>query len=156
MASYRVFRPAGEQLTLPNGVQLEESYPAFDVVSGTTEAISALRQQYPVEELPELAARQPSGRTALAAAAGEPVKKGRQDVVVRFKAPVKKEWLKDIEKLGAKVLRPLGGAAVIASLQSQKALQKLRGYDKLFRETVLQAPDGCDFDFLRGGQTRGV
>jgi dihydroxy-acid dehydratase len=23
-----------------------------------------------------------------------------------------------------------------------------RGYDKLFRETVLQAPDGCDFDFL--------
>jgi dihydroxy-acid dehydratase len=27
--------------------------------------------------------------------------------------------------------------------------EKLRGYDKLFRETVLQAPDGCDFDFLR-------
>jgi len=24
-----------------------------------------------------------------------------------------------------------------------------RGYDKLFRESVLQAPDGCDFDFLR-------
>ncbi|HKD58332.1 MAG TPA: dihydroxy-acid dehydratase [Hyphomicrobiaceae bacterium] len=26
-----------------------------------------------------------------------------------------------------------------------------RGYDKLFRDAVLQAPDGCDFDFLRGG-----
>ena len=25
----------------------------------------------------------------------------------------------------------------------------LRGYDKLFRESVMQAPDGCDFDFLR-------
>ena len=25
-----------------------------------------------------------------------------------------------------------------------------RGYDKLFRESVMQAPDGCDFDFLRG------
>jgi dihydroxy-acid dehydratase len=24
-----------------------------------------------------------------------------------------------------------------------------RGYDRLFRATVLQAPDGCDFDFLR-------
>jgi dihydroxy-acid dehydratase len=23
-----------------------------------------------------------------------------------------------------------------------------RGYDKLFRDSVLQAPDGCDFDFL--------
>jgi dihydroxy-acid dehydratase len=26
---------------------------------------------------------------------------------------------------------------------------QLRGYDKLFRERVMQAPDGCDFDFCR-------
>lgn len=26
-----------------------------------------------------------------------------------------------------------------------------RGYDKLFRQSVLQAPEGCDFDFLRPG-----
>ena len=26
-----------------------------------------------------------------------------------------------------------------------------RGYDKLFHQTVLQAPEGCDFDFLRAG-----
>jgi dihydroxy-acid dehydratase len=26
----------------------------------------------------------------------------------------------------------------------------IRGYDKLFRESVTQAPEGCDFDFLRG------
>ncbi|HEU0160517.1 MAG TPA: dihydroxy-acid dehydratase, partial [Hyphomicrobiaceae bacterium] len=25
----------------------------------------------------------------------------------------------------------------------------LRGYDRLFREAVLQAPQGCDFQFLR-------
>jgi dihydroxy-acid dehydratase len=25
-----------------------------------------------------------------------------------------------------------------------------RGYKALYRRTVLQAPDGCDFDFLRG------
>jgi dihydroxy-acid dehydratase len=24
-----------------------------------------------------------------------------------------------------------------------------RGYDKLFRDSVMQAPDGCDFEFLR-------
>ena len=30
----------------------------------------------------------------------------------------------------------------------------LRGYDKLFRESVMQAPDGCDFDFLRGEARR--
>jgi dihydroxy-acid dehydratase len=29
------------------------------------------------------------------------------------------------------------------------ATTKLRGYDRLFREAVLQAPEGCDFTFLR-------
>jgi dihydroxy-acid dehydratase len=27
-----------------------------------------------------------------------------------------------------------------------------RGYDRLFRERVLQAPEGCDFDFLAPGE----
>ena len=42
-----------------------------------------------------------------------------------------------------------------AELAKRRAAMKptattgLRGYDKLFRETVLQAPDGCDFEFLR-------
>jgi dihydroxy-acid dehydratase len=29
-----------------------------------------------------------------------------------------------------------------------------RGYDKLFRDSVMQAPDGCDFDFLRSQTLR--
>jgi dihydroxyacid dehydratase/phosphogluconate dehydratase len=33
----------------------------------------------------------------------------------------------------------------------QRPVQKTtRGYTKLFIEHVMQAPDGCDFDFLRG------
>jgi len=43
-----------------------------------------------------------------------------------------------------------------AELEKRRAAQPrgtddaaLRGYDKLFRKSVLQAPDGCDFDFLR-------
>jgi dihydroxy-acid dehydratase len=42
-----------------------------------------------------------------------------------------------------------------AELAKRRAAMKkpvdagLRGYDKLFRETVLQAPEGCDFEFLR-------
>jgi dihydroxy-acid dehydratase len=26
----------------------------------------------------------------------------------------------------------------------------LRGYARLFNETILQADEGCDFDFMRG------
>ena len=31
-----------------------------------------------------------------------------------------------------------------------EGLRSARGYDKLFRASVMQAPDGCDFDFLVG------
>ena len=47
------------------------------------------------------------------------------------------DWLKD------RIKRP----SVVIDLSQ---VESLRGYDKLFRESVLQAPDGCDFDFLRG------
>jgi dihydroxy-acid dehydratase len=32
----------------------------------------------------------------------------------------------------------------------------LRGYAKLFHDHVLQADEGCDFDFLRHGEPRPV
>jgi hypothetical protein len=41
-------------------------------------------------------------------------------------------------------LTPVGEA-----VSDPEGLTPRRGYDKLFRETVLQAPDGCDLDFLR-------
>jgi dihydroxy-acid dehydratase len=37
----------------------------------------------------------------------------------------------------------------VAASKAARSDGPLRGYDKLFRESVLQAPDGCDFDFLR-------
>jgi len=36
-----------------------------------------------------------------------------------------------------------------AAMRGRTAETPERGYDKLYRQTVMQAPDGCDFDFLR-------
>jgi dihydroxy-acid dehydratase len=43
----------------------------------------------------------------------------------------------------------VGTPSVGATVSDPEGLTPARGYDKLFRESVLQAPDGCDFDFLR-------
>ncbi len=44
--------------------------------------------------------------------------------------------------------------AVLATRRTEWAKRKIplpgRGYDRLFRESVMQAPDGCDFKFLQG------
>ena len=37
-----------------------------------------------------------------------------------------------------------------SALPARQGTEGLRGYDKLWRETVMQAPDGCDFAFARG------
>lgn len=36
-----------------------------------------------------------------------------------------------------------------AAAEARPAAAHARGYDRLFRTTVMQAPDGCDFDFCR-------
>ena len=61
------------------------------------------------------------------------VKERRLDLVV------------DEAELARRGVRPSAPAKAGA-----EGLTPSRGYDKLFRESVLQAPDGCDFDFLRG------
>jgi dihydroxy-acid dehydratase len=51
-------------------------------------------------------------------------------------------------------VRPSGSdasaaAASPARVSDPEGQTSTRGYDRLFRETVMQAPDGCDLDFLR-------
>lgn len=67
MALYRVFTLDWGKVKLPEGAQLEESYPAFAVVSATDLALAELRKHYPVEKLdrpeqPARAGRQPPCR----------------------------------------------------------------------------------------------
>jgi len=121
MARYRVFVATGAGLQFPEGIKVEEEYPGYAIVSGSENAIGALRSKYPVEPLketapPQQAAQRRAAKTVRAAKRKLPV----GDVVVQFNAPIKKEWLKEIERAGAKVKRPLGESSVIVSLPTAK------------------------------------
>jgi dihydroxy-acid dehydratase len=74
------------------------------------------------------------------AAAGGPLSLARTGDRVRLSVKERKlDLLVDEKELDArrKAARPAASDA------------GLRGYDRLFRESVMQAPDGCDFGFLR-------
>jgi hypothetical protein len=51
MASDRIFCPDDEFESLPEGLNAEERYPAFVVVTASAEAIAKIRKRYPVEAL---------------------------------------------------------------------------------------------------------
>src|SRR5262249_46298630 len=89
-----------------------------------------LRQKYPVEELDATpAARAPVAGARAAATAEAAGPKGGQDLVVRFKAPVRKEWLRGLKKLGADVKRALGGSAVVVASPNKTVAAALREYE---------------------------
>ena len=134
MALYRVFTLEGGKVNLPEGAQLEESYPAFAVVSATDLALTELRKHYPVEKLdrPEQPARARATAPSTSAK-GRGGKARRRDVIIHFKGPLRSEWLKAIEQLGALAVRPLGASAVVASCTSEKVLNEIRSHDKVER-----------------------
>jgi len=52
---------------------------------------------------------------------------------------------------GSDTMAPL---PIGVTVSDPAGLTPSRGYDRLFRNSVMQAPDGCDFDFLRGQPRR--
>jgi dihydroxy-acid dehydratase len=60
------------------------------------------------------------------------------------------DLLVDEVELARRDARPSGSGAIPPGGADPESPMPSRGYDRLFRESVLQAPDGCDFDFLRG------
>ena len=62
MALYRVFTLEGGKVKLPEGAQIEDSYPAFAVVSATDDAVAECHKHYPVKSLTGPSNRPPSDR----------------------------------------------------------------------------------------------
>jgi serine protease AprX len=116
MSTYRIFATQSELENLPEGVEAIAHYPAFIVVSASEDAIAQLRQRYPVENLESPVQAKPIpqiARTAMART--EPESEGEQSVVVYFRAPVREDWLRNLENAGARIVQPLGDSAVVVS-----------------------------------------
>jgi dihydroxy-acid dehydratase len=89
------------------------------------------------------------------AAVGGPLALVRSGDRIRLSVTERRlDLLVDEAELTRRGVRPSGSDVALtgvgAMVSDAEGLTPARGYDKLFRESVLQAPDGCDFDFLRG------
>jgi serine protease AprX len=153
MPLYRVFCPQEERDRLPPGLTVEESYPAFVVVSADEPTVDAIRRLFPVEELPPAvqsgSAAGGAGAAAIAAgtAAGT---SGSQDVVVRFRAPVRPEWVRQIEQLGASLQQPLGDSAFVVEARNSKTVDAIRALP-VVEQVDVHVPDiRISPDFVAG------
>ena len=95
------------------------------------------------------------------AAVGGPLALVRSGDRIRLSVKERRlDLLVDEAELAQRGVRPSGSDTVAATgvgamVSDPEGLTPARGYDKLFRESVLQAPDGCDFDFLRARLPQG-
>ena len=119
MGRFRIFASENERKNLPDDIRVEESYPGFLIVSADQSAVQTLKSRFPVEELlepvtPAMAVKPAGNRRGGRSAA--PTKTLTGDIVIRFRAPVREEWLKELVQAGAEIKRPLGNLAILAAV----------------------------------------
>ncbi|MEA3276495.1 MAG: S8 family serine peptidase, partial [Pseudomonadota bacterium] len=124
MARYRIFCSKSEVENLPAAVTVEESYPAFSIVTADAEAIAEIKKHYPVEALPEL--KPPPEMPVVMGLAAPERTRGPYTVAVRFRAPVRPDWLKAIAATGCESHGAIGSSTLVLSCPNKTSLAKLR------------------------------
>jgi serine protease AprX len=126
VSRYRIFIPESELGELPAGVEVEDTYPAFAIVRASREVMASLQKRYPVEVLePEQPDADSGVGAALESMAQQPRRRGPYQVVARFAAPVREEWLVDLADAGYTIQGPIGQSAVVVEASNKVTLAKL-------------------------------
>jgi subtilisin family serine protease len=125
MTRFRVF--LSEQDELPAGVEIEERYSAFAIVATTDQIAEEIRQRYPVERL-KSPSPPPTVPTVadLATVVAEAPARGPYTVVVRFRAPVRRDWVAAVEAAGAVSHGPIGSTSLVVSCPNKATVKRLR------------------------------
>jgi serine protease AprX len=134
MARYRVFCPQSEVENLPVTVTVEESYPAFSIVTADAQTLEEVKKHYPVEDLPApKAPPQMPAVMGLAARAAQPRTRGPYTLAVRFRAPVRPSWLKEIAAIGCESRGAIGRSTLVVSCPNKTSLEKLHKLSSVVR-----------------------
>ncbi len=125
-ARYRIYVPEEEAAALATTMTVEESYPAFQIVTASEETISDIQQRYPVEKL--RAASPPPLMPHVAGLSDEMVarQRGPYTMVVRFKATASKGWEQTIEAAECRPYTTIGSSSVVVACPNLRTLEKLR------------------------------
>lgn len=124
---YRIFCSAGEVEKFPPDVTVEETYPAFVIVEAAEEAITLLKKYHPVEEIktpqpppviPEIA--------GLSAAVSAPKRRAPYTVVVRFRYPVRRPWIDELERIGCIKFATIGSSTLVVSCPNKPCLRGIK------------------------------
>ena len=130
-------------------VSVEQSYPAFQVVSATVEAAEVLRQSYPVQRLPDPPSTEtPTAFAAMASANDD--RRGRRDWTISYLYPIKREWVRELSDLGATVLGSAGNSAVIAAVPNLEVLADIERLDHVQSVELHRVAIDIDPSFLDG------
>ena len=126
MSDYKIFCSPTELGSLPEGVKVKRSYPAFSIVSAPDEIIDQIRSRCPVEKLePSRTSTSQEDSFGLAAARAGDSSEAREHVI-RFVGPIETGWKEKLEELGVKVRRPIGASALVVSTDDDQALNRMR------------------------------
>lgn len=148
---FRVFGSESDSVDLPSGAEVEQRYPGFLVVKGSTEVMEQLRSRFPVEELP---APQPVPQmpkvAGLAAADATAPARGPYTVAVRFTPPLPDDYRQRLDTAGCETLGALGSSTVAVSCPSKFSRDRVGRLDGVERVTAYVPRISITPEFFQG------
>lgn len=136
MKTFRLFAPESALRNLPD-VEILQSYPAFTVVSALEEVINELRKKIPVENL-EIQGKINTGTpeensviSPLSANLPQTGVENMKNKIVKFKAPIQDIWIRRLEEVGARSLRPSGGFDLIVAVPDEQTANLIADFEEV-------------------------
>jgi serine protease AprX len=140
MSRYCVFCPDREIEKLPSGVKLEERYPAFSIVSASEDVIKKIRKHYPVKRMKEPKAPPEPEIAGGSISLAEGQKQGPYFRVVKFLAPVRQQWIQELERIGCQHHGAIGSSTFVISCPDKASLRKLEELSTIYYRSTTYKP----------------
>jgi serine protease AprX len=154
--TYRIFCPESETDKLPAEIAVQERYPAFVIASASREAVASISQRYPVEELKGPKAPPDIPDVAdIASTIIEGQKRGPYYLAVRFRAPVRQQWIDELVRAtGCVSLGAIGSSTIVVRCTRKTSINDLQRAPTVGRVSPYVPQIGITTEFAEGLQAQ--
>ncbi|MDJ0657920.1 MAG: S8 family serine peptidase [Crocosphaera sp.] len=118
LTRYRVFCSENDLEKLPPELEIIKIYSSFVIIATTEETINQIKKSFPVETLNISSKNQVLN--------SEETMRDQRDQVIYFNMPILDDWKRQIEDLGATILRPVGRREIVVSVPNQDIIQQIK------------------------------
>ncbi|GBF82113.1 S8 family serine peptidase [Aphanothece sacrum] len=129
LQKYRIFCSEDDIKKITPKIDIIRNYKHFVIVLATTAMITEIKARYAVEILPPVKFTSETilpNSVSIKQTNPEETMRDHRDQVIYFNLPILEDWKRQIETLGATILRPIGRREIVASVPNKEIIKQIK------------------------------